>query len=87
MIPTVIGSVYGSQEVPEAMGMIVTGCAGGYIMGAPIAGYILDAYMGTEDGVAAYRPAMYYAGSMSLGAAILVGFMRLNIDSNMMHRL
>ncbi|KAK3683163.1 hypothetical protein LTR37_020502 [Vermiconidia calcicola] len=87
VIPTVIGSVYGSQEVPEAMGMIVTGCAGGYIMGAPIAGYILDAYMGTEDGVAAYRPAMYYAGSMSLGAAILVGFMRLNIDSNMMHRL
>ena len=41
-------------------------------MGGPIAGYILNAYVGEESGIAAYRPAMYYAGSMSVGAAVLV---------------
>lgn len=39
--------------------------------GAPVAGYILERYGGTEAGRAAFRPAMYYAGSMSLGSAAL----------------
>lgn len=31
-MPTVIGNVFGSARVPIAMGMIVTGWAGGYLM-------------------------------------------------------
>lgn len=31
-IPTVVGTVFGSQRVSVAMGMIVTGWAGGYLM-------------------------------------------------------
>jgi MFS family permease len=79
-MPTVVGSMFGSIRVAVAMGMVVTGWAGGYLMGAPIAGYILDAFGGQEAGFKAYRPAMYYAGSMSMAAAILVGILRLKID-------
>ncbi|KAK0276842.1 hypothetical protein LTR35_010236 [Friedmanniomyces endolithicus] len=87
VIPTVVGSVFGTQKMPIAMGMIVTGWAGGYLMGGPIAGYMLGRYGGVEGGVAAFRPAMYYAGSMSLGAAALVAFMRLRIDSAIWRKL
>lgn len=40
--------------------------------GAPVAGYLLDAYGGPSAGIQAYRPAMYYAGSVSLASAVLV---------------
>jgi len=87
VMPTVVGSIFGTQKMPIAMGMIVTGWAGGYLMGGPIAGYMLGRYGGVEGGVAAFRPAMYYAGSMSLGAAALVAFMRLRIDSAIWRKL
>lgn len=44
--------------------------------GSPIAGYLLDAYGGTESGFQAYRPAITYAGCMGLGAAALAAFVR-----------
>lgn len=40
-----------------------------YNQGAPVAGYILESYGGSDSGRAAFRPAMYYAGSMSVGSA------------------
>ncbi|RYO82076.1 hypothetical protein DL764_009666 [Monosporascus ibericus] len=49
-MPTVVGNVFGSARVSVAMRMVVTSWAGGYLMGAPIAGYLLDAYGGTEAG-------------------------------------
>ncbi|KAH8712589.1 Aspyridones efflux protein apdF [Beauveria bassiana] len=79
-IPTVVGNVFGSARVVVALGMIVTGWAGGYLMGAPIAGYILDAYGGQEGGLHAYRPAMFYAGSLAFAAAVLVAAMRLRMN-------
>ncbi|KAK1242994.1 hypothetical protein MKX08_005806 [Trichoderma sp. CBMAI-0020] len=75
-IPTVVGNVFGSQRVSVAMAMVVTGWGGGYLMGSPIAGYLLDAYGGTESGFQAYRPAITYAGCMGLGAAGLATFVR-----------
>ncbi|KAM3548320.1 hypothetical protein MY1884_009230 [Beauveria asiatica] len=79
-IPTVVGNVFGSARVVVALSMIVTGWAGGYLMGAPIAGYILDAYGGQEGGLHAYRPAMFYAGSLAFAAAVLVAAMRLRMN-------
>ncbi|KAF2810889.1 MFS general substrate transporter [Mytilinidion resinicola] len=79
-MPTVVGSLFGSTRVAVAMGMVVTGWAGGYLLGGPIAGYILSAFGGAEAGFKAYRPAMYYAGSMSLAAAGLVGVLRWKTD-------
>ncbi|KAK4692793.1 hypothetical protein P7C71_g4478, partial [Lecanoromycetidae sp. Uapishka_2] len=68
------------------MGMIITGWAGGYLMGAPIAGYLLEAYGGENSTLSAYHPAMFYAGSMALGASGLVGLVRLNIDKALLKR-
>jgi hypothetical protein len=34
-MPTVVGSVFGSRRVSVAMGMIVTGWGGGYLMVSP----------------------------------------------------
>jgi MFS family permease len=65
-MPTVVGSMFGSTRVAVAMGMVVTGWAGGYLMGAPIAGYILNAFGGEEAGFKAYRPAMYDPKSLLL---------------------
>lgn len=87
VMPTVVGSVFGSQKVPLVMGMVVTGWAGGYLMGGPIAGYLLAANGGEEGGVVAYRPAMYYAGSLSIGAAVSVAFMRMSIDGKLLRKV
>lgn len=81
-MPTVVGNIFGSARVSVAMGMVVTSWAGGYLMGAPIAGYLLDAYGGTDAGFQAYRPAMFYAGSMALGAAGLVEGVRFRMSRN-----
>ncbi|PHH63905.1 hypothetical protein CDD81_5353 [Ophiocordyceps australis] len=81
-MPTVVGNVFGSQRVSVAMGMIVTGWGAGYLMGAPIAGYLLDAYGGESGGLGAYRPAMFYAGSMALGACGFVTLARFRTKSS-----
>ena len=87
IMPTVVGNVFGSARVSVAMGMIVTGWTRGYLMGAPIAGYILNAYGGQTAGFEAYRPAILYAGSMALASARLVGFIRLSMSKNPLRRL
>ncbi|KAJ7872222.1 major facilitator superfamily domain-containing protein [Mycena leptocephala] len=82
MMPTVVGAVFGSARVGVVMGMIVTGWVGGYLMGAPIAGYLLNAYGGADSTLSAYHPAMFYAGSIAMGAAGLVSLMRLKISTS-----
>ncbi|ROT34440.1 MFS general substrate transporter [Sodiomyces alkalinus F11] len=81
-MPTVVGNTFGSARVSVAMGMVVTGWGGGYLMGAPIAGYLLDAYGGAEEGLHAYRPAMFYAGSLALAGAGLVAFLKFRTNKN-----
>jgi len=72
VVPVVVGSIYGLQQLPVALGMTVTGWMGGYLLGAPIAGYLLNAFGGPERGLQAFRPAMYYGGAISLVALCLV---------------
>ncbi|KAM0490554.1 hypothetical protein ACHAP8_011459 [Fusarium lateritium] len=86
-MPTVVGSVFGPSKVSIAMGMAVTGWAGGYLMGSPIAGYLLDAYGGSDSGFRAYRPAMYYAGSLALAAAGIVAMIRFHLNRNILAKL
>ncbi|KFY10602.1 hypothetical protein V491_07584 [Pseudogymnoascus sp. VKM F-3775] len=86
-IPTVVGRVFGSARVSVAMGMMVTGWAGGYLMGAPIAGYLLAAYGGEHSTLKAYHPAIFYAGSMAFGATILAATVRLNVNRKILVRL
>ncbi|CAG8235595.1 unnamed protein product [Penicillium salamii] len=86
-MPIVVGSVFGSTRVTVAMGMTVTGWAGGYLLGAPIAGYILDAYGGEDGGNAAYRPAIFYAGGMALAASITAILLRVKMDRRPLKKL
>lgn len=98
-MPTVVGNVFGSARVSVAVGMIVSGWLGGYLMvcpsvilvrsgdrhlyclqGAPIAGYILNASGGQAGGVGAYRPAIFYAGSMATAATVLAAVLRIKVD-------
>ncbi|KAH6975999.1 major facilitator superfamily domain-containing protein [Ilyonectria sp. MPI-CAGE-AT-0026] len=76
-MPTVVSNVFGSARVAIAMSMILTGWTGGYLMGAPIAGYLLEAYGGADAGLKAYRPAMFYAGSLALASGGMVATVRL----------
>ncbi|PMB72834.1 hypothetical protein BM221_000251 [Beauveria bassiana] len=83
-MPTVASNVFGSARVGVVMSMIITGWIGGYLMslvqGAPIAGYLLEAFGGAEKGLTAYRPAMFYGGSLSLVSALLVLIARVRVN-------
>ncbi|KPI40213.1 putative transporter MCH2 [Cyphellophora attinorum] len=83
VMPTVAAKLFGSVRVSVAMGTIVSSWTGGYLMGAPIAGYILDAYGGAKSaGFKAYRPAIFYAGSLAMASALLTLFLRLKMSKN-----
>lgn len=86
-MPTVVGNIFGSARLSVAMGMIVSGWAGGYLMGAPIAGYLLNAYGGENRGLNPYRPAMYYAGAMALASALLVLAARMRASVKLVKKL
>jgi MFS family permease len=100
VIPTVIGNVFGSARISVAMGMVVTGWTAGYLFvstslqdsyltfqGAPIAGSILDAYGGQDSSFEAYHPAIFYAGSLALASAGLVGFVRIKMNKKLVKKL
>lgn len=86
-MPTVVGNLFGSARVSTAMGMMITGWVGGYLFGSPIAGYLLEAYGGAGGGLQAYRPAMFYAGSVSLAATSLVVMVRFRMSKKLWAKL
>ena len=47
------------------------------MQGSPVAGWLLQAYGGSSAGRAAFRPAIYYAGSLALASAGLIAGMRM----------
>ena len=47
------------------------------MQGSPIAGWLLQAYGGSSAGRAAFRPAIYYAGSLAMASAGLIAAMRM----------
>lgn len=51
---------------------IIRGWARGYLMGAPIARHLLDAYGSEHGSLEAYPPAIIDAGSVTLGASGLL---------------
>ncbi|KAL2802228.1 major facilitator superfamily domain-containing protein [Aspergillus granulosus] len=65
----------------------VVGNVFGSVRGAPIAGYILEASGGEEGGIKAYRPAIFYAGSLALASAVLAAAIRLKTERSLKKRL
>lgn len=48
------------------------------MQGTPITGYLLEAYGGPKQGISAYCPAIFYAGSLifaSVGMVLAVQFL------------
>lgn len=58
-----------------------------YGQGAPIAGFLLDKYGGAHASIEAYHPAVFYAGSMALGAAGFTLMVRLNASRRLFARI
>lgn len=87
IMPTVVASVMGTQRMAVAFSMVVSGWAGGYIAGAPIAGFLLAAFGGEGGGIASYRPAMWYAGGMAAAAAVAVAYLRYRKSPHLMIKM
>ncbi|KAH9057626.1 major facilitator superfamily domain-containing protein [Lactarius vividus] len=77
LIPSVVGSVYGNTQTANALAMTVSGWAFSYFLGSPVAGWLLQAYGGSSAGRAAFRPAIYYAGSLAMASVGLIVGMRM----------
>jgi len=91
-----------SSRAAVAMSMSITGWTGGYLLGAPIAGYILQAAgvgagafseSSTADkaeiptSIDPYRPAIFYAGGVALAAAGFVLIARLKLGQGMKQKV
>jgi MFS transporter, MCT family, solute carrier family 16 (monocarboxylic acid transporters), member 3 len=87
-LPTVITQIYGPSRAGVAMGMTITGWSAGYFMGAPIAGYLLQAAGGVKEGsISPYRPAIFYAGGIALVSAAFVLLARLRLESKLLKKV
>ncbi|KAL2816735.1 major facilitator superfamily domain-containing protein [Aspergillus granulosus] len=87
LMPVVVGVVFPDGNLPGIVAMLSTSWVFGYFLGSPIAGYLLEAHGGTEGGLAAYRPAFFYAGSLTLASAGLVLAVRVMMDRRVFARL
>ena len=91
--PTVVAGIFGPGRATVAMSMSVTGWSAGYLMGAPIAGYLLQAAGGSKQeagigqSVEVYRPAIFYAGGMATLSALFVILARLTVAKKVFKRV
>jgi MFS family permease len=68
--------------------MNVTGWTAGYLLGTPIAGYLLES-RGADKAttVTLYRPAILYAGVVALVSSALVLLARLKLNTHLKTRV
>jgi MCP family monocarboxylic acid transporter-like MFS transporter 3 len=90
--PTVVAGIFGPGRAAVAMSMSVTGWTGGYFMGAPIAGYLLQAAGGSKgnsagQSVNVYRPAIFYAGGTATISALCVLGARFTVARKLKKRV
>jgi MFS family permease len=71
-MPTTVASLTDPAIMASGFGLLVTGWAAGYLLGPPIAGYLLQATGGESAGIAAYRPAMFYSGSLTVASCLMI---------------
>lgn len=90
--PTVVAGIFGPGRAAIAMSMSVTGWTGGYLMGAPIAGYLLQAAGGKQgdeagQSINVYQPAIFYAGGTAILSALCVLVARLVVAKKFRKRV
>ncbi|KAH7027596.1 putative monocarboxylate transporter [Microdochium trichocladiopsis] len=86
-MPPVVSSLFGSLRMPVVMGMIITGWGPGYLLGAPIAGYLLAAYGGEHGSSSNYHPAIFFAGAAALASCLLVGVVRVQSSKGLLSKI
>ncbi|KAE8137319.1 hypothetical protein BDV38DRAFT_283157 [Aspergillus pseudotamarii] len=87
LMAVVVGAVFGDGQLANIMSMLSTSWTFGYFLASPIAGYLLVAYGDTEAGLAAFRPAIFYAGSLTLASAGLLLSVRLMVNRKIFVRV
>lgn len=91
VFPTVVARIFAPAQAAVAMSMSVTGWTLGYLLGAPIAGYLLQAAGGQraaeERGVKVYRPAIFYAGGVTLVSCVFALVARIYLAKSWRQRV
>lgn len=91
VFPTVVAGIFGPGRAAVAMSMSITGWTAGYLLGAPVAGYILQASGGQEKAgpgdIAVYRPAIFYAGGVALVSSVFALMGRLHMAKKVAKRV
>jgi MFS transporter, MCT family, solute carrier family 16 (monocarboxylic acid transporters), member 3 len=87
-VPTSITKLTGPGPAPVAMSMALTGWTVGYLMGSPIAGFIITS-TGAEksSSIEPYRATIFYAGGIAMVSATIVLLARLRMDKKMLKKL
>jgi MFS family permease len=90
--PTVVAGIFGPGRAAVAMSMSATGWSVGYLMGAPIAGYLLQASGGRWDSgsgqsIDTYRTAIFYAGGTATVSALCVLVARITVTRKLRKRV
>jgi predicted MFS family arabinose efflux permease len=91
VFPTVVAGIFGPGRAAVAMSMSITGWTLGYLLGAPIAGYLLQAAGGQkaadEQGIEVYRPAIFYAGGIALVSGVFALVARIYVEKTIRKRV
>lgn len=77
--PPVNAAIFGVHQTALTMSMMMCSRTFGSLLGAPLAGYLLDAFGGPQAGTHAYRPALLVMGSICLVSAISVVLLRSQV--------
>ena len=87
-MPTVVAKMFGPDRAAVAMGQLTTGSTLGYLVGPPIAGWLIKATGAeTSESIDPYRPAIFYAGGLSLASSIFVLLARLSMDRKILKKV
>lgn len=91
-LPTIAAGMFGPGRASVAMSMTVTGLTAGYFMGAPIAGYLLQAAGGNQtgaekQGIEVYRPAIFYAGAVAVASSVFVVWARTWLTTKLVKKV
>ena len=85
IFPTVVSDIFGPGRAAIAMSMSITGWTPGYLLGAPIAGYLVQT--ASSQGLDAYRPAIFYAGGVATCSAAFGLWARINLSKQLFQRV
>lgn len=83
-LPTAVARLVGEKQAVGGISIALTGWTAGFLMGGPIAGFLIDATNADQQhSIVPYRPAIFYAGGTALLSAALVGLGWLRIGKSL----